>query len=545
MVDNFNKEDRFSRISILFSFVVLAVGGLFGIIQLLNRTPYFPKFIDASTYYLVLTGHGVLLAIAWTAFFIMGVGVILVTRETGLGVNSFLLNLSLILSLIGTLMAAAAILSGNATVLYTFYAPLYAHPIFYIGAALLIFGTWIYAVAIFQVYLRWRKLNPGKGAPLATLGVVTTLIIWLEATPILVIDVLKNFIPMSIYKMPVDALEARTLFWYFGHPLVYFWILPAIAFWYYGLPRLLGTKLFSVKMAKVAYILFILVSTPVGLHHQLVDPGASDIAKFIHVIFTYVVASPSLLTAFNVTATLIKAGRERGGKGLFGWIVKLPWDNPIFAAIGFSIILFGMGGISGIINASYVLNYVVHNTIWIVGHFHLTVATAATLTFMGASYLIIPMLFNKNIKSVYLARLQPYLWFIGMFIFSLAYHIGGVFGAPRRTYDVLYGGLIPKEWIYTLGIGAVGGIVFWVSGVIFIIQMLLTLSRGTRLSKQIDIKFTPMDYEVSRPSILDRLGIWIIIAALLIFIGYSIPLYDLYTRGLAPYPPISPFGGKV
>jgi cytochrome c oxidase subunit 1 len=102
------------------------------------------------------------------------------------------------------------------------------------------------------------------------------------------------------------------------------------------------------------------------------------------------VAVPSLMTAFTVAASLELAGRMRGGKGLFGWIKALPWDNPAFVAPVLGLLGFIPGGAGGMVNASFTLDYVVHNTAWIPGHFHLQVATLVTLTGMGSLWWLMP-----------------------------------------------------------------------------------------------------------------------------------------------------------
>jgi cytochrome c oxidase subunit 1 len=140
----------------------------------------------------------------------------------------------------------------------------------------------------------------------------------------LVFIVLKNHVPASILGWSADVLETRLFFWWFGHTLVYFWLVPAITLWYYYVPKVLGVLLFSEIIVKVAFALFILASIPVGLHYQITDPGINPYFKYIQAILTLVVASPSMLTAFNIIATMEGGGRARGGEGLLGWLFKQP-----------------------------------------------------------------------------------------------------------------------------------------------------------------------------------------------------------------------------
>ena len=153
--------------------------------------------------------------------------------------------------------------------------------------------------------------------------------------------------------------------------------------WYTLLPKVAGGKLFSEPLARMVFMLFVLFSTPVGIHHQFADPGISAGWKLAHTASTYVILFPSLVTAFTIIASLEMAGRMKGARGLFDWLGKLPWKEPFFVSVILAMLTFALGGFGGAINAAYAMNTMVHNTAWIMGHFHLTVGTAVALTFMG------------------------------------------------------------------------------------------------------------------------------------------------------------------
>ncbi|PMX95730.1 cytochrome C, partial [Pseudomonas sp. MPR-R5A] len=78
------------------------------------------------------------------------------------------------------------------------------------------------------------------------------------------------------------------LFWYFGHPLVYFWLLPAYMAWYVIIPKIIGAKIFSDSLARFSFILFLLFTIPVGFHHQLMEPGIDATWKFLQVVLTFI-----------------------------------------------------------------------------------------------------------------------------------------------------------------------------------------------------------------------------------------------------------------
>src|SRR5690606_29036691 len=125
-----------------------------------------------------------------------------------------------------------------------------------------------------------------------------------------------------------NVLLARSLFWFTGHPIVYFWLLPTYLSWYFMVPRQVGGRLFSESLARLAFLMFIPLSLPVGFHHQYTDPGVPTSWKMIHGFLTFVVFFPSALTMFTVLASLETGGRARGGTGWLGWFRKLPWHDP-------------------------------------------------------------------------------------------------------------------------------------------------------------------------------------------------------------------------
>ncbi|OIQ69043.1 cytochrome c oxidase subunit 1 [mine drainage metagenome] len=200
------------------------------------------------------------------------------------------------------------------------------------------------------------------------------------------------------------------------------------------LPRQAGGKLLSDPLTRLAFLLLLVFSVPVGTHHQYMDPGISPVIKGIVTGLTLSVAVPSLITAFTIAISLEYAGRKRGGRGWLGWWTALPWDDPVVAAQVLALVTFIFGGAGGIVNASWQLDAVVHNTIWIPGHFHLTVGTMTALVFMGISYWLLPHLTGRKLYSRKLALASTWLYFIGMLVFSVGMHWGGLDGVPRRAW---------------------------------------------------------------------------------------------------------------
>ncbi len=503
------------------------VATFMALMQALSRANLDLPWRSARMYYLSVTGHGVLMAIVFTTFVIMGLGIAFANAGLGRPIRGPKLAwLGFWIAFVGTLAALWAIFVGKASVLYTFYPPMQAHPAFYIGLTLLVVGSWVWCGVIVATYLDWRREHRDQPVALSVHGMLATIAVWCIATVGVAIEMLAQLIPWSLGLVDtIDPLLSRILFWYFGHPLVYFWLIPAYVIWYTVAPKAAGGKLFSDPLARLVFVMFILLSTPVGFHHQFMDPGISAGWKMLHTVNTLGILFPSLVTAFTVVASLEIAARLRGGRGLLGWITALPWGDPLVSSVLLSMLLFAVGGIGGAINAAYGMNAVVHNTAWIQGHFHLTVGTASALTFMGASYWLVPKLVGRDLELGLLAKVQPFLWFVGMLLFSIANHITGVMGMPRRIYEASYGDSpVAQSWEGLTLMSALGGAFLFLSASFFLLVMLGTVLAGKR-NEQPALEFAePVNGQLGARTVLDRFTPWVVVAVVLVIIAYAYPL---------------------
>lgn len=520
------------------AYVAFLIGTLAGLLQVFIRNDklVLPAWLD---YYQILTAHGVLLALIFTTFFIFAFFITGMSKSLGaFGPKVLLWNwIGFVVMLAGTVLATVMIVSGKASVLYTFYAPLMASGWYYVGLALFVVGSWIMSFALVGHYMKWRKANPGELSPLFAFMTVSTIILWIIACLGVVATVLFQYIPWAFGWVDTINVElSRSLFWYFGHPLVYFWLLPAYMAWYVVVPKIIGVPVFSDALARLAFILFILFSIPVGFHHQLMEPGISNFWKFFQVVLTFMVIIPSLMTAFSMFANFERAGRKNGGKGLFGWFTRLPWKDVRFTSLFIAMAFFIPGGAGGIINASFQLNEIVHNTLWIVGHFHITVGTPVAMTFMGLTFWMIPYLtgrkFSKTMQK--LAFIQIGTWTVGMILMSTAQHILGLLGAPRRTAFSNYNNHPSAlEWfdgILTNHVTmAVGGSILFLSAMLllYIVIMSAFISpKAVEAHEFVEFPLAESDKQAT-PKIFEDWKVWIGIAFALILVAYAVPIIQM------------------
>ncbi len=527
------------------SVLAFGVAAAMALMQALSRANLEVPYRSTRMYYMSVTAHGVLMALVFTTFFIMALGYATTQRENGTIRWPRLQWACFFLALAGVVSAAWAILTFRASVLYTFYPPLQAHPAFYIGLTLVVVGSWGWAASMIASWRDARHRGQGRAPSLAMHATAVNAMLWLLATLGVAAEMLFQLIPWSLGLLDrIDPLLARTLFWFFGHPLVYFWLLPAYTIWYAVAPREAGGKLFSDPLARMVFTHFLVLSTPVGFHHQFQDPGIPAAWKLFHTFNTMAISFPSLVTAFTVIASLEVAGRLRGGTGLFGWLRTLPWGNPTLSSVLLAGLLFMVGGFGGAVNAAYTLNSVVHNTAWVAAHFHLTVGSAAALTFMGACYWLVPKVAGRELELGLLARVQPYLWFIGMGLFSFTGHVAGLMGLPRRVFETSYGGAeVARSWEALTTVSALGGVFLFASAGFFVLVMLGTLLAGRRTAPESIEWAEPLQApEGGQPmGIWDRLGLWFVVAVILVIIAYAYPLLDLFQLERFGSPGFKPF----
>ena len=524
------RENMLVLSHVYFSTLALVVGAAFGMLQSYSRAEWY-KMPQVFDYYRMLTAHGVLMALVFTTFFICGFATLATYRSIPRTRSVVLGWLGFAVMLIGTLMAAVEILGGNASVLYTFYAPLKASPWFYVGATLLVVGTWIVSADIIGNALWFRKNHPGEKLPLIVHGAVVTFVMWLIATVGVAVEMVFFLIPWSFGWVPtVNVMLTRELFWYFGHPLVYFWIMGAYLIWYNVIPRLYGGKVFSDALTRLAFILLLLLSTPVGLHHEFVEPGIGAGWKWLHTMTTYGVVIPAIMTAFAIFASFEMAAKRKGKRGFIGTVASLPWTNPAFTGPALGMLLFILGGLGGIVNASYAMDTLVHNTMWIVGHFHVTVGGPVALTFVGTAYWLVPQLTGRKLWAPKLALAQTYAWFAGMLVMSTAMHWAGILGSPRRTDTVTYFGTAAAHaWMPQMIGAAVGGTVLFASIVLFV-----AVAVGTLFTPRVPaqaVQFADVEEDAMQsPPAFDRFERWAALAIILAIAAYAGPIHELLAQ---------------
>jgi cytochrome c oxidase subunit 1 len=521
-----------SRLALAHYWVAFAVffpAVILGAWQMLMRSPLPTPLDDSDAYYASVTLHGTAMAYVVTTFFIMGFGYAVAAASLGRPIRGAPAAwLAFAICLIGTLMAVFAILSGQASVLYTFYPPLLASPWYYGGAFLLIGGSMIWVGLMIANMAGWKRDNPGIPVPLAMFAITATAVLWAWAASGVLLELGGILLPRAFgWSDLIDAALGRTLFSVTLHAIVYFWLMPAYVAFYTLVPQAAGGRLYSDTMGRLTFIMFVVFSLPVGMHHLLADPGHGSGFKFIQSFLTFLVALPTLLTVFSICASLEIAGRVRGGRGLLGWIPALPWKEPMILAVGLSLVMLGLGGFGGLINMSYAMNEMIHNTSWVTAHFHLIFGGAVVIMYFAIAYEMWPRITGRPLRSKHLARWQLWLWFSGMLITTIPWHIAGLMGQPRRVATFDYSDPLIGPMGPLVIISAIGGLILLASAALLIV-ILFRSQFGERAIGE-PLRFAlAVNPPIRVPAALNGFGLWNAIVLVLMIFAYGYPIGQFF-----------------
>jgi cytochrome c oxidase subunit 1 len=390
---------------------------------------------------------------------------------------------------IGALLVEWMMWTGQADVLFTSYVPLRAGPNFYLGVILFAVGALVTVALFFTSLVVAKRERTYTGSiPLVTFGALTAAII----AVITLVHGAAIYIPTWLWSMDimeVDPQVYRLVWWGLGHSSQQINVAAMVSIWYLLATLTVGGVVLNQKISRIAFVLYIAFISMASAHHLLVDPGFGAAWKVWNTsYFMYMAVLASMIHGFTVPAGVEMGQRLRGFvQGTFGWLRQAPWGDPGFSALVFSIVVFGfVGGITGVTFGTEQINIIAHNTLRIPGHFHATVVSGTALAFMGVTYYVIPLIFRKQIAFYPLAKIQPYLFALGMLVFSLAMTFAGTFGAPRRLWDMTYSGA-PFDVQYSpvvdiiVTVMAIGGLIGVVGGAIYILVTVVSVFFGKPL----------------------------------------------------------------
>jgi cytochrome c oxidase subunit 1 len=476
--------------------IFLAIGGLFGLSVALTRWPAV-HLLPANWFYLALTAHGLDVLLLWIIFFEMAI----LYFASAVLLNSRLAApkmawAAFALMLLGGLITNVAVLQGQSTVMFTSYPPMMAAQHFYLGLILFAVGALIGCGVFFGTLVIAREEKTYEGSiPLVTFGALTAAIIAVFTLASGAIILIPTWLWSMGYISTIDPLMYKLVWWAMGHSSQQINVSAHVAVWYAIAAMLFGAKPLSEKVSRGAFLLYILFLQLASAHHLLVEPGLSAEWKVFNTSYAmYLAVLGSMIHGLTVPGSIEAAQRARGfNKGVFEWLRKAPWGNPAFSGMFMSLVMFGfLGGISGVVMGTEQINIIIHNTLYVPGHFHGTVVAGTTLAFMAITYLLIPLIFQKHVMFPTLAKWQPYVFGLGVAGISLFMMGAGTLGVSRRHWDITFA-VAPFEFSYPpaaflmLALNGLSAIAAALGGVMYIVVVVASVFFGKAVKDKITL----------------------------------------------------------
>jgi cytochrome c oxidase subunit I len=428
------------RIGLLYLLAILfffLTGVSLGFLMRLELIAPGPTIMRPQTYNAIFTLHGVIMIFL---FVIPGIpaifGNFFMPIQIGARDVAFprINLLSWWVYIIGALLAILSLFTGGGPIDtgWTFYVPYSLRTT--VNVPLAVFAVFILGFSSILTGINFVTTIHGLRAPgmtwfrlpLFVWSIYATAWVQMLVTPVigitLLLTLLERLVGVGVFDPAKggDPILYQHLFWIYSHPAVYIMILPAMGVISEIIPVFARRTIFGYKAIAFSSLAIASVGSLVWGHHMFVS-GQSDLASIIFSFLTFLVAVPSAIKVFNWVATLYKGSIEV--------------EPPLLFGLTF-IFLFSIGGLTGLFQGALATDVHLHDTYWVVGHFHYVIFGGTGFAIFGALHYWFPKMFGRMYK-----RKIPYLAWAFLFVgFNTLYFpmlILGWEGMPRRYYDYL------------------------------------------------------------------------------------------------------------
>ena len=274
-----------------------------------------------------------------------------------------------------------------------------------------------------------------------------------------------------------DPIAYQHLFWFTFHPEVYIFLIPAVGMLYETIPKFSRKPIFSYQSGVTAFVLLGIIGFASWGHHMLAT-GMSFTEKTVFMVGTLAAVPASAMHVFNWIATM--------------WGGRIKFAAPMMFGVG-GIMLFFASGAGGVVNTALPLDFITHDSYWVVGHFHLILMGTVTLAFTGFLYYLFPLITGKMYNER-AAKVHFVLAFVGIILVFITQHVLGLYGMPRRYFDYVP---IP-EWIAMNQIATVGAWMVGVSYVLMLVNMIKSAVSGKHADMNDPFKIGEEYYDYTR-----------------------------------------------
>ncbi len=415
---------------IMYAWLMLAIlslvfAGIFALLIAISRTPFVQDIFDIEKnfFYVGLAVHVGLSAVIWFFTFMAVVWTMISAGFMGVQLFNPRLGWSgFCLSALGTVCLIVTVFIGGGRPLQNNYVPVVIHPLYFAG--LLLFGTGIFLTAVNTILtiLKGKREGTTKGSlspiPFGALASAVVVIVAIICVGLAYYSITSNLaLTEAGYWKDVYY---EYLFWGGGHTLQYANTLGMLTVWVLLIHWIFKQSPMNDSTLKVMLSIPFFFSFLGPLVYLITDIDGSMHRESFRFLMRYPIAPPVLIITLSILIFIVRRKSEKAAEK----VKKLPWGDPAFSSLVLSVIVFMVGGLFGylITDANFKVS----------SHYHGSIG-AVTLAFMGLTYYLLPVL-KRDIASKKVARIQPYLYGIGQFLFIFGLFWAGSHGVQRKTY---------------------------------------------------------------------------------------------------------------
>lgn len=435
------------------STVIFLVSGLLGAAMRQSQADIYR--LDDNAFYAVMTAHGLGAFVGWAAFAVMGLSW-WVLSEVGfpLGrLGAALARLTWWTMVVGVGGVVVTTLVFGFAGSWVFLYPLpfnsagewgdgvtaaFSASVLLVGVSII-----VWCVAILVVVAGPGLRSPSSSRANRVLTAMGFGILWPRRFPVerpvpysvipltvIAIDMIIATLPLAVLLVvmivqsfapgvTVDPLLAKNVLWWFGHPVVYLLLFPAVAIYYLLVPRYAKRPLVAGNIIAVGWTIAVIANVTVWAHHMYLD-YPNGVQAAINTTMEPITFALTIVSALSLYSLLFTIYRSR-------WV----W-NAATTALFLGLVSWLLSGLSGVVNATIAFNTFVHNTLWVVGHFHHMALMNIGIVIFGAIYAFLPALLGRPLYSDRLGLWHVWLTFLAGTAVSAVWLYQGLDGAPRR-----------------------------------------------------------------------------------------------------------------
>jgi cytochrome c oxidase subunit I len=440
---------------VITSTALLLVGGALG--GVLRQSQANLVEVSPALWYELMTAHGLATFVGWAAFCLMGLS-FWVLQECGFEVRGWGYRWALIswwTMVIGVTGVVITVMAQHFAGSWVFLYPLpfsttgqwteattalFSAAVIFVGLSIFAYCFGVLAVvtgtelgapatasftnrlgaALGLGYLWPQRFKTERPLPFAAIPLTVIGIDMIIATLPLAVLLVLMIVQAIDPSVTVDPLLAKTMLWWFGHPVVYLLLFPAVSLYYLLIPRLAGRDLVAGHVIAVAWSIAVVANVIIGAHHMYTD-FPEDIQQSVNTFsqpLTYAVTIPSAISLFSLAFTMYRSAYD--------------WSQPAARFLAVALVSWLIAGLQGVGLATIQYDVVAHNTLWVVGHFHNMALIHIGMVIFAAVYAFLPGLTGRRWYSNRLADWHLVLTVVGGYGSVVPWMWQGLEGAPRR-----------------------------------------------------------------------------------------------------------------